>query len=201
MVYPVIPFCSCTDSSFLALLNSSCPCGFSSHQSPQIHQVLVHGEEIHSRKGRMWEDEGWSKELWTLTLFNPLETFLEREQMEHTVCGCASLVLFSPWKAAPVCLTLCKSVLEIWVSEWCSSYGWKFQHFELSHSFPFSSLLLGLYLILVVSHQLLHHRPCPASLKVSLGQCKQHLFPLNIVYSSWFTWFLFCGAVLLLKLQ
>lgn len=40
-LYPVIPFCTCTDSSLLALLNSSCPYGFSSHQSLQTHQVLV----------------------------------------------------------------------------------------------------------------------------------------------------------------
>lgn len=49
-----------------------------------------------------------------------------------------------------------------------------------SHSFPFSSFLLGLGLILVLSHQLLHHRHCPASLphKVSLEECADKISSL-----------------------
>lgn len=44
-------------------------------------------------------------------------------------------------------------------------------------SFSFSSFLLGLDLILVLSHQLLHPRHCPASLphKVSLEECANNI--------------------------
>lgn len=48
------------------------------------------------------------------------------------------------------------------------------------HSFPFSSFLLGLDLLLAVSRQLLHHRRCPASLprKVSLEECANSITSL-----------------------
>lgn len=137
------------------------------------------GNKYKAERKEHGEDMGWPKELWTLTLFNPLEAFSERKQVEHCVCVLLSSCLVLG-ETVPVCLSLCKSVLEIWVSELCSSYGWKFQHFELSHSFPFSSFLLGLYLILVVSHQLLHHRRRPALLphKVSLGECADSISSL-----------------------
>lgn len=52
-----------------------------------------------------------------------------------------------------------------------------------SHSFPFSSFLPGLGLILVLSHQLLRHRHCPASLphKVSLEECADKISAMRML--------------------
>lgn len=79
--------------------NSSHHCGFCSFVPQKLSgfgawcsAAKPNGDEIHSRKERIWEDEERSKELWTV--FSSLEALSEGKQMEPSLCACFSLPLW-----------------------------------------------------------------------------------------------------------